>query len=269
MQRIFIPVLLTAMLSGSALGAEDQISVAVMEFSTKGGVTQKQMDALSDMLVSEIRGLGKYSVIGSNDIRAMFQLEERRQILGCNDESCVAEVGGALGVRWIVIGNIGLFGQTYLMNLKLLDAQKVKLISAVSRKAKGSQDELVDLLPGIVRELFDVEDLQPAVEQPAPASPHSLWGHVTLWTGVGLVALGGVSAWQASSAGAEYDKYGKPADKDASRAWSGVMWAGFGAGAALVATGIVLWALEPGDGSTSATVVPLPDGAVFSLAGRW
>ena len=270
MRRFFTPVLLIALISGPALGEDaEPISVAVLEFNTKGGVTQKQMDALSDLLVSEIRGLGKYSVIGSNDIRAMFQLEERRQILGCDDESCVAEVGGALGVHWIVIGNIGLFGQTYLMNLKLLDARKVKLISAVSRKAKGAQDELVDMLPGMVRELFDIGDLEPVVEKKAPAHPFSLWGHVTLWSGVGLVALGGVSAWQASAAGADYDKRGDPADRDLSRTWSGVMWTGFGLGAALVATGIVLWALEPTDDSTTATVVPLPDGAVFTLGGRW
>jgi TolB-like protein len=269
MRRIFAPILLIAILTGSASGAEDQISVAVLEFSTKGGITQKQMDALSDMLTSEIRGLGKYSVIGSNDIRTMFQLEERRQILGCNDESCVAEVGGALGVRWIVIGNIGLFGQTYLMNLKLLDARDVKLISAVSRKAKGGQDELVDLLPGMVSELFDIDDLEPVVEKPAPPRPYNLWGHVTLWSGVGLVALGGFCAWQASDFGSEYDKWGDAGDRDASRTMSGLMWTGFGVGAALVATGIILWALEPDDSSTSATVIPLPDGAVFSLGGRW
>jgi TolB-like protein len=269
MRRIFVPVLLTALLSGSAFGAEDQISVAVLEFSTKGGVTSEQMEVLSDMLTTEIRKLGKYSVIGANDIRATFRLEERRRIMGCDDESCVAEVGGALGVQWMVVGNVGLFGQTYLMNLKLLDVRKVKLISAVSRNVKGGQDELVDVLPGMVRELFATKDLEPGVEKPAPPRPYNLWGHVSLWSGVGLVALGGVSAWQAGAAGAEYDKYGKPADKDASRTWSGVMWAGFGAGAALVATGIVLWALEPSGGSTAATVIPLPDGAVFSLGGSW
>jgi len=269
MRNIFIPVLLTAILSGSALGAEDQISVAVLEFSTKGGVTSEQMEVLSDMLTTEIRKLGKYSVIGSNDIRATFQLEERRRIMGCDDESCVAEVGGALGVRRIVVGNIGLFGQTYLMNLKLLDTREVKLISAVSRSVKGGQDQLIEVLPQMVKELFDIEDLEPVVAESAPVSPYSLWGHVTLWSGVGLVALGGVSAWQASASGAEYDKYGKTSDKDASRTWSGVMWAGFGLGAALIATGITLWALEPSADSTAATVIPLPDGAVFSLGGSW
>ena len=83
------------------------------------------------------------------------------------------------------------------------------------------------------------------------------------------MALGGISAWQAGAAGSDYDKYGKPSDRDASRTWSGIMWAGFGVGAALAATGIVLWALEPSDGSTSATVIPLPDGAAFTLGGRW
>lgn len=270
MRRIFIPVLLTAILSGSAFGEEaEPIHVAVLEFSTKGGVTPEQMEVLSDMLSTEIRGLGKYTVIGANDIRATFQLEERRRIMGCDDESCVAEVGGALGVRWIVVGNVGLFDQTYLMNLKLLDVQEVKLISAVSRKVEGGQGELVDVLPEMVRELFDIKDLEPGVEKTAPSRPYNFWGHVTMWSGVGLVTLGGISAWLASDFGTAYDKWGDPRDRDVSRNLSGVMWAGFGAGAALIATGIVLWALEPEEGSTAATVIPLPDGAVFSLGGRW
>jgi TolB-like protein len=270
MRHIFIPILLTAIFSGSAYGEEaEPIHLAVLEFSTKGGVTPQQMEVLSDMLTTEIRKLGKYSVIGANDIRATFQLEERRRIMGCDDESCVAEVGGALGVQWIVVGNVGLFGQTYLMNLKLLDAAKVKILGAVSRKVTGGQDELLDVLPQMVRELFEGGDWRPAVEKPSPPRPYDLWGHVTLWSGVGLVALGGVSAWQASAAGAEYDKYGKPYDRDASRTWSGVMWTGFGLGAALIATGITLWALEPSADSTTATVIPLPNGAVFSLGGSW
>jgi len=270
MRRIPIPVLLIALLSGPASGEEaEPIHLAVLEFASKGGVTPQQMEVLSDMLSTEIRKLGKYSVIGANDIRSTLQLEERRKIMGCNDESCAAEVGGALGVQWIVVGNIGLFGKTYVMNLKLLDARQVKLLGAVSRKIKGGQDELIDVLPEMVRGLFGVEDQKPAAEKSAPTDLHSLWGHVTLWSGVGLVVLGGVSAWQAGAAGSEYDKYGKPSDKDASRTWSGVMWAGFGTGAALVVTGIVLWALEPDEVSTAGTVIPLPDGAVFSLGGRW
>jgi len=56
--------------------AEEPVSIAVMEFTSKGGVTQDQMDALSDMLSNQIRSMGNYKVIGKSDIRSMLTMEE-------------------------------------------------------------------------------------------------------------------------------------------------------------------------------------------------
>ena len=53
------------------------------------------------------------------------------------------------------------------------------------------------------------------------------------------------------------------------------MFAGFGAGAALMATGVVLWLLTPSEADqerqTTAAAVPTQDGQgmVFSITGRW
>ncbi|MBN2499064.1 MAG: PEGA domain-containing protein [Deltaproteobacteria bacterium] len=72
-----------------------------------------------------------------------------------------------------------------------------------------------------------------------------LWGHASFWTGLGMAGFGGLSLWMAREAGWE----GRNAD---SRAWSGAMWAGFGSGLALLATGIVFWLYETdSDGAAS------------------
>ena len=140
----------------SPVHAEEQtaVSVAVMEFTSKGGVTQEQMDALSDMVANRIRGLGNYQVIGKSDIRAALHLEQQKQMLGCDNESCMAEIGGALGVRWMVVGNVSLFGKTYLLNLKLIDVEKVKVAQGLSKTIKGGEDALVEALPSAVDELM-------------------------------------------------------------------------------------------------------------------
>ncbi|MBW1808029.1 MAG: PEGA domain-containing protein [Deltaproteobacteria bacterium] len=88
-------------------------------------------------------------------------------------------------------------------------------------------------------------------------SPLVFWGHMSFWTGLGLVGFGGLSTWMAKEAGLE----GRNAD---SRAWSGAMWAGYAGGAALLTTGIVLWLLEPYSNEpatdNSITVFPTFDG---------
>lgn len=148
--------LVLVVLSASSAVAEEPISIAVMEFTSKGGVTQDQMDALSDMLSNQIRSMGNYKVIGKSDIRSMLTMEEQRQRLStCTDQSCLAEIGGALGARWVVVGNVSLFGKTHLLNLKLIDVVGVSVASGISRSIEGGEDRLLTELPGAAREMFD------------------------------------------------------------------------------------------------------------------
>lgn len=298
--------------------AGEEIAVAVMEFASKGGIEPQKMEALSDMLANEIRRLGNYRVVGKSDIQAALQLEEQKQLLGCSDESCIAEIGGALGVRWVVVGNVSLFGETYLLNLKLMDVGNIKVIAGLSKKVTGGEDQLIDALGQAARELIAAAqktlavatakpdkppdgdpDSQPPdalaldppagqveqVEDAAPGKSSSLktWGHVTFWTGSGLLLVGVISGAAAKASADEYADTSLFPDERAdaltmSQALSGVMWSGVLTGTALMTTGVILWLVAPDDQEEpvsetipAAAVAPLPDGsgAVLTIGGRW
>jgi len=332
MRSILVPVLFVITLL-AAVPAAGETAVAVMEFASKGGVTQKQMDALGDMLANEIREMGDYRVIGKSDIRAALNFEEQKSLLGCTDEACIAELGGALGVRWVVVGNVSKFGQTFLLNLKILDVEMIRVAKGVSKKVTGGEDKLIDALAQAAGELIEgarasmhpdaaagetsttpsasapgadhstettqpdtrhatpdtdpslapadaaagVTPMPPGVTTGAPGRPLDTWGHAAFWSGAGLLVLGGGAMIVSMHEGSVYqnDDETHEARLDAagkSRAWAGVMWAGYGAGAALLATGITLWLLDDdAPGTTTAGAAPTPDGSgwVFGLGGRW
>ncbi len=315
--------------------AEEDIAVAVMEFASKGGIEADKMDALSDMLANEIRRQGNFRVVGKSDIRAALQLEEQKQLLGCSDDSCIAEIGGALGVRWVVVGNISKFGKTYLLNLKLMDVVEIKVLSGISKKVTGGEDMLIDALSAASSEMIaeargkmlaeiggespdppagpETSEAAPVdaaasgdeppgsektgesavteypppgqsemtVEEQAetPSDPYKTWGHVTFWSGAGLLTLGVICAFPAKGAADDYYNESKSLDErvaglDNSRLWTGAMWAGLGTGLALMTTGVVLWLLKSPkaeDADTTAAVGPTPDGAglVLTFGGRW
>jgi TolB-like protein len=146
-----------------------KIAIAVTEFVSKGGVDQSKMDALSDMMANQIREMGPFKVIGKADILAALKLEEQKQLLGCADDSCLAEIGGALGAKYIVVGNISLFTNTWLLNLKLLDVEKIEVIKGVSRSITGAEDVFINALPQAAYELIqvipDVEVVNPGAVQ--------------------------------------------------------------------------------------------------------
>jgi len=276
--------------------AEEQVSIAVMEFNSKGGVTQKQMDALSDMLANEIRQLGDYRVIGKSDISSVLRLEEQKRLVGCTDESCIAEIGGALGVRWVVVGNISKFGQAFLLNLKLIDVERIQVAAGFSEKIKGGEEDLIDALPNAVKDIFTkarlkmhpgskiLEPTPEPIPQPTPkkppvdvkvslaANPYNTWGHVTFWSGTGLLIFGGASMAMALNTSDAYSK-GNESAWDTTKTWTGLMWTGLGLGAALMTTGIILWTLEPDQepARLGGSLAPAADGSglVFSIGGKW
>jgi TolB-like protein len=286
--RCFLLAAVLAGLGSHARATDDgRPAVAVMEFASKGGVTQEQMDALGELLASDIRKLKTFRVIGKADIQAVLQYEEKKALTGCGDDSCIAEIGGALGAQFVTVGNVSKFGDTYLLNLRVIDVKKVSVLQSVSEKVEGGEAALLDATSAAVREIFvplaeelaaggapaasgsGPKDAAPAAVAEAPAKPMStatLVGHVTFWSGVGLCALGGVGLGLSMNAASDYEK-GDLGAKDTSKTWAGVMWAGFGLGGALLITGVVMWLLpeQTQEAGVTAAAAPTADGDGFTL----
>ncbi|MDF1561899.1 MAG: hypothetical protein P1V51_02575 [Deltaproteobacteria bacterium] len=280
------------------------VAIGVMDFVSKGGLPQERVEALADLAADAIRGQGDYQVITTQDIRSALQLEEQKQLLGCFDESCMAQIGGALGVRWIVTGNLSAFGEAFLLNVKLFDSEELRVVASASRTVEGGEARLLAVIPEAIEEILGAArpalhppretppvaeagatagEAEPAapppgVAEPAPeatvalASPAPRGGalkHLSLWSGVGLLAFGGAAMGVASQAGKDYNS-GDMSAYDRSRGWAGAGWAALGVGAALVGGGVYLWTRGGAERPTTAVVLaPGPGGAALQLRGQW
>jgi len=118
--------------------------VAVMAPATPG-IPDEQGRALAQsvtgVLAAEAARLG-YEVISSDDIAALLSMERRRQLVGCEDASCLAEIGGALGVPLMVNGSLGRVGGTYSLALTLIDTAKAAVRGRFQGGA-GSEEAVV------------------------------------------------------------------------------------------------------------------------------
>ena len=149
---IFLFVCLLAQL---ARADEEPVRILVLEFQSKGGVTPEQMDALADLVQTEIRKLGDLEVLAKGDITSLAKYDEYQALFGrCQDDACFSRLGALLGARWVVVGNVSWFGKTFLLNIKVLDSKNSRLQQSVSRTVKGGQDRLLSEVPDAVRELL-------------------------------------------------------------------------------------------------------------------
>jgi hypothetical protein len=148
----------------------------------------------------------------------------------------------------------------------------------IERSLEPGRHEIRAEVPGVAGASTSVslrpdqeEEITLVLRRPAP---YTAWGHAAFWTGVGLTALGGLSAYLAHRE-AEGWMATDAAGKDRSRAWAAVMLTGFGAGLTLMATGVVLWLYQPAYQGEAAPmpigVSPTTDGsgAVVTAAGRF
>jgi len=136
-----------------AQSAPARPKIAVLEFAAASGITQSVADSLADLAANTLRNHNRYDVIGKNDIHSLLGYENIKQKLGCEETSCLAEIGGALGVDYLVVGNIAKLGDTYLINLRLIDAKKAFVLHGVSEKVSQGEAALIDVMPRVVDRL--------------------------------------------------------------------------------------------------------------------
>jgi len=127
-KRLALPLLLLllVLLVGSeAHGAK--VKLAVMDLKPLG-VEPAMASTYTELLAAEINETGLFTVISRADIKSMLDFEEDRRLVGCTaDAACMAEIGGALGVEYVVSGSVGLLGGKHLLNLQLLDINRAKV----------------------------------------------------------------------------------------------------------------------------------------------
>lgn len=118
----------------------------------------------SEHLAQQLKVSG-LQVVTSREIGSLLGIERQRQLLGCTETSCIAELANALGVDGLVLGDLALLSGRYQVNLKILSSADGRTI-ALSSASAGSEGELVEVLTAAARQL--ARDSSLALGRPVP-----------------------------------------------------------------------------------------------------
>ena len=153
---------LSVLILASPAFAEDKapLKFAVMDLEAGRDVDKAVAHGLSELAMAEIQGRHLGECIGSSDIKSLLSLEQQKQLLACSDDaSCVAEIGGALGVGHMVTGGISRIGSKYLVSLKLFDVRKVQVLARLAEQVPADEDSLLNGFPDMIGRLFAQSEL--------------------------------------------------------------------------------------------------------------
>lgn len=165
----------TAMAPPAGLAQEPpaHLSVAVLDISGKGGIDQSRADLFAILLQDTLRNDLGYKVIGRADVEALLGLEQMKQMMNCEDDKCMAEIGGALGVNELIVGSVGRLGSYLVISLKRVDPNKALVVNQATVKVKdASDDDLVEAVVPLINELYHAKvTVKPVISKSAAAKP--------------------------------------------------------------------------------------------------
>ena len=131
--------------------------------------TARSLGELTTVAASSHRA---FDVISSADVRRALELEANKQVAGCSTDatSCLAEVAGAMGARYVVFGSVSTLGSQLMLSLNLFDSTVASSAGRVVVKG-GTVDELVGRIDGAVAELLGPAEQEAQQAQAGAVGP--------------------------------------------------------------------------------------------------
>jgi TolB-like protein len=231
----------------------EPMKVLVLDLRAES-VPEQTARLIRDEIAVDMGRDDRLDVLSSEDLRRVVDLDAEKKTMGCDEGSCLAEVGAALGARYIVHGSIGVLGSSTIVHLNLFDTESSRSLARETAEAK-TQDEI---LPSVRAALARVRARilgEPTPVNAATVTEDSGGGLPVLAIVGGAVAglgvLGAIGggvmmglAWPTFSNGSAPDDGGPAvADRQSAQTQGAIGTVVLGAGAVLAVGGGVLLGL--------------------------
>lgn len=157
------------------------------------GVAPEEAKVLDGMVANALSAYSTIEVVTSEDLAQMMELEGQRQQLGCDTKSCLAEIAGAMGARYVVFGSAGRLGELFVVQLNLFDSVEAKAVERREIQAAAVEGLATQVRPAVADLLRKVTDEE--VEAEPIDGPSASGGGLgpLLWTGLGTTAVGALT----------------------------------------------------------------------------
>jgi hypothetical protein len=130
-----------------APGRVERIAVPKLSGAGSDAAT---LDVLSTLCAGAAARVPGLTIVSAAEVNAMLDVERQKDLLGCTDVSCIAEIGGALGVDSILSGQVGKLGEAYVVTMALIDIKEARTLVRGEATSALDAAELQETLEQLV-----------------------------------------------------------------------------------------------------------------------
>jgi hypothetical protein len=212
----------------AAQDSKRPLRVAVRDIEGASEDDQRVAQVATAALVAELRKLQRTSVVSLDEVKTLLDFEAEKQLVGCDTDSCLAEIVEALGVDVLIVGQIATIDTQRVFGLKALDQREGRATAQVDKPLERSDGEeclamigpaVATLFPDVPLRAGLARGVDPAVAlrlNPPPLDPWVVYSGAAVTgalvlTGVGATVVNGLSA-QAAQEKIAAASFANPAD---------------------------------------------------------
>lgn len=129
-----------------------KMKIAVLDFGSTGGISLEESITLTNRLRSMLVKTDALIVLERGKMEEILS-EQGFQQTGCTSTECAVEVGKLLNVQKMVSGSIGKLGQTYTIDLSLIDVKTAEIEQSFVRDYKGEIDGLLRVMESVSNQI--------------------------------------------------------------------------------------------------------------------
>jgi len=134
--------------NGQAL---DKMSIAVMDLEPQG-VDRTIAQTLSEIMRTELLNTGRFEVLERAQMDRLIE-EMKLQQTGLTDAQDAAELGKMLNVEKLIIGSVGQMGNTYQVNVRLVDVGRAVTEVAERSECPAREENLPQVITDLIHKI--------------------------------------------------------------------------------------------------------------------
>lgn len=151
------PLALVMLVGSVSIAEAAPRRIAVLDVTVEGGADPSIKGQITARIADVVGRRQGVEVIAPDDIRAVLEKEAQRQLLGCDEEGCLAEIGGALGADVLIKGRVSKLEEGYGVSLSAVDATNASPLGHASETWRGESIGLMELVVPMVDRILAEE----------------------------------------------------------------------------------------------------------------
>jgi len=126
--------------------AKEKIQIIFYELKPIAGFDGGKAKVLENLMLGELYNYEEFEFLSREDVKKIVDDEEFDKMMECDSKTCILEVSGAMGIDYLMNGEIGNVGKkNSILNLQILDSVNGKVLSRVYARINNlSEDETIN-----------------------------------------------------------------------------------------------------------------------------